>query len=118
MSASQPFTHLRLLVGIPRSMVFRRGHVGEAVSVLVEDMRHVMSPYTAKSLQESKKNTLKDFVQVASPLGVSHFMIFSQTPAGCNLRLIRLPHGPTFTFRVSEYCNIRDIVHMQKKPHS
>lgn len=69
-------------------------------------------------LLQSKKNSLKDFVQVASPLGVTHFMIFSQTVAGCNLRLVRLPHGPTFTFRVSDYSNIRDIVNMQKSPHS
>ena len=34
------------------------------------------------------------------------------------MRLVRLPHGPTFTFRVSAYSNIRDIVHMQKTPHS
>lgn len=45
-------------------------------------------------------------------------MIFSQTASGCNLRLVRLPHGPTFTFRVSAYSNIRDIVNMQKTPHS
>lgn len=104
--------------GIPQSMVFRRGKVGAHVSDLVEDLRRVMSPYTAKQLKESKKNTLKDFVAVASPLGVTHFMILSQTAAGSNLRLVRLPHGPTFTFRLSAYSNIRDIVQMQKTPHS
>jgi len=118
MQKKQQEHNAALLKDIPKSMVFRRGRVGEYVSELVMDMRRVMSPYTAKSLQESKRNTLKDFVSVSSPLGVTHFLIFSQTVAGVNLRLVRLPHGPTLSFRVNGYSNIRDIVHMQKKPHS
>ena len=106
------------LDGIPQSMVFRRGKVGQHLGELVDDLRQVMSPFTAKQLKESKKNSIKDFVAVASPLGVTHFMILSQTAAGSNLRLVRLPHGPTFTFRLSSYSNIRDIVQLQKSPHS
>jgi hypothetical protein len=41
--------------GIPQSMVFRRGKVGQHVAELVEDMRHVMSPYTAKNLKEVRR---------------------------------------------------------------
>jgi len=103
---------------IPQSMVFRRGKVGPQLGELVEDLRQVMSPYTAQALKESKKNSLRDFVAVASPLGVTHFLILSQTPVGSNLRLVRLPHGPTLTFRLNSFSNIRDIVQMQKTPHS
>ena len=106
------------LAGIPQSMVFRRGKVGQHISELVDDLRLVMSPHTAKQLKESKKNSIKDFVAVASPLGVTHFLILSQTAAGSNLRLVRLPRGPTFTFRLNSYSNIRDLTHMAKKPHS
>ena len=36
-------------------MVFRRGKVGQHVAELVEDMRQVMSPYTAKNLKEVRR---------------------------------------------------------------
>ena len=41
-----------------------------------------------------------DFVQVAGPLGVSHFIIISRTETHVNLRLCRLPRGPTVTFHI------------------
>lgn len=35
--------------------------------------------------QVRKKNVLKDFVAVAGPLGVTHFMIFNKTPSSVNM---------------------------------
>lgn len=37
------------------------------------------------SCQVRKKNVLKDFVTVAGPLGVTHFMIFSKTQSSINM---------------------------------
>jgi ribosome biogenesis protein SSF1/2 len=54
-------------------------------------------------LQERKSNTLKDFIHVAGPLGVTHFIIFSATDFGSYMRIARVPHGPTLTFRISSY---------------
>lgn len=45
----------------------------------------VMEPFTASKLRMRKNNVLKDFVNVAGPLGVTHFMIFNQTDIGTNL---------------------------------
>ena len=42
-----------------------------------------------------------DFVQVAGPLGVTHFVIVSRTDSHVNLRLCRLPRGPTLTFHIT-----------------
>lgn len=103
---------------IPRSIVLKRGKVGASIIQLVSDLRRVMSPYTALQLKENKKNTLKDFLHVASSLHVSHLMLLSQTPLSTSLRLLRIPRGPTFTFRIQSYSLIRDIIHIQKKPHS
>ena len=80
--------------------------------------------------QIRKKNVLKDFVTIAGPLGVTHFIIFSKTPTSVNMvshwvwgtlqfccvgtvtpsiqqhiscafqRLARLPKGPTLHFKV------------------
>ena len=50
-----------------------------------------------------RKNVLKDFVSVAGPLRVSHFVMFSKSDVSVNLRIVRLPRGPTLTFKV-KFC--------------
>jgi len=55
---------------------------------------------------------------VAPPLGVTHFLILSQTNVGTNLRVIRIPLGPTITFRVKNFSLIKDVTAAQKKKHS
>jgi ribosome biogenesis protein SSF1/2 len=102
----------------PKSFIFRRGKVGQTVKQLVEDMRQVMSPNTAVNLQEKETNTLKDFVQVSSQLGISQFFVFSATEIGTYLRLLRIPHGPTLTFRVMSYSLMSDIHKLQSRPKS
>ncbi|KAG0170384.1 hypothetical protein DFQ28_009128 [Apophysomyces sp. BC1034] len=101
---------------IPRSFVVRSGVVGRSVTALVQDVRHIMEPYTATHLKERRTNRLKDFVVVAGQLGVSHFMIFSRTEKNTNLRICRAPRGPTLTFRVAEYALAKDCLSLQKAP--
>jgi ribosome biogenesis protein SSF1/2 len=98
---------------VPSSMVFRRGKVGAAVIQLVDDLRQVMQPYTATSLKEQKKNSMKDFLAVAPQMGVTHFLVLSQTSMGVNFRIVRIPQGPTLTFRVQAYSLVRDVVASQ-----
>ncbi|XP_070703580.1 suppressor of SWI4 1 homolog [Pempheris klunzingeri] len=100
---------------VPHSFVFHRGQVGRNVAQLIDDMRRVMEPYTAESLKIRKKNVLKDFVAVAGPLGVTHFMIFSKTPSSINMRLARLPKGPMLNFKVLKYSLVKDVVSSLKK---
>ena len=69
------------------------------VSQLVQDMRRVMQPYTALKLKERKRAALKDYVSVAGSLGVTHMLMFSKTDASVNLRVGRLPRGPTLSFK-------------------
>lgn len=100
---------------VPHSFVFHRGQIGKNVSQLIVDMRRVMEPYTAESLKVRKKNVLKDFAAVAGPLGVTHFLIFTKTENSVNLRLARLPRGPTLHFKVSQYSLIKDVVSSLKR---
>ncbi|XP_034448660.1 suppressor of SWI4 1 homolog [Hippoglossus hippoglossus] len=100
---------------VPHSFVFHRGQVGKNVGQLILDVRKVLEPYTAESLKVRKKNVLKDFVSIAGPLGVTHFMIFSKTPSSINMRLARLPKGPTLHFRVLKYSLIKDVISTLKK---
>lgn len=100
----------------PHTFVFSRGKVGSNVQQLALDLRSVMEPYTASNLRVSKKNVLKDFVAVAGPLGVTHLLSFAKTTNGLNMRLVRLPRGPTLHFKVHGYCLKRDVVSQLKKP--
>uniref|UniRef100_A0A3Q3WDM1 Brix domain-containing protein n=1 Tax=Mola mola TaxID=94237 RepID=A0A3Q3WDM1_MOLML len=100
---------------VPHSFVFHRGQVGKNVGQLIQDVRRVMEPYTAESLKVRKKNVLKDFVAIAGPLGVTHFIIFNKTASSLNMRLARLPKGPMLHFRVLKYSLIKDVVSSLKK---
>ncbi|KAJ1806849.1 rRNA-binding ribosome biosynthesis protein, partial [Coemansia sp. RSA 2599] len=89
---------------------------GQSVAKLVRDVRRVMEPYTASSLKERKNNRVKDYVSVSSHLGTSHLLIFSQTEAGTNLRIGRIPRGPTLYFKVNSYSLTKDCLRLQKSP--
>ena len=102
---------------VPRSFVLRRGKVDGAVRQLVADVREMMQPHTSARLRERKSNTLRDFVAVAGPLGVTHMLLFSQTDAGAvGLRIGRLAQGPTRTFRLEAYSLSRQIKAAQRRP--
>lgn len=99
-------------------MVFRRGAVGKDVMQLVQDLRHVMAPYSATKLKERKQNQLKDFLGVATGLKVTHFMMLSQTPLSVTLRVCRIPRGPTLSFRLINYSTVKSVLARQKNPHT
>ena len=48
----------------------------------------------------SRKNTLKDFIAMAGPFKVTHMLVLSQTDDFVNLRVMRVPRGPTLSFHV------------------
>lgn len=100
----------------PRSFVFHRGVVGKNIHQLITDMRHLMEPYTAINLKVTKSNVLKDFVHIAGPYGISHFITFSKTEMSPYMKICRLPRGPTLTFRVNEYSLMKDITAILKRP--
>ena len=105
------------LVKAPHSFVFHRGHVKVSLKVLIQDFRKIMEPFTASSLKASEKNSLKDFVSVAGPLNVSHFLMFGMTPTSANLRIMRLARGPTMSFKVINFTLAKDVVSAQKRPN-
>lgn len=77
------------LVRASHSFVFNRGLSGDHILELTKDFRKVMEPFTASSLKARKKNTIKDFVSVASVLHVTHMSIFTKTELGMYLKLCR-----------------------------
>lgn len=67
-------------------------------------------------MQEKKRNNLKDFLNVAGPMGVTHFLILSKTATAPFLRVGRTPQGPTLTFKINEYSLAVDIAQSQLRP--
>lgn len=67
-------------------------------------------------LQEKRRNNLRDFLNVAGPLGVTHFLIVSKTESSPYLKIARTPQGPTLTFKVHEYSLAVDIARSQLRP--
>lgn len=101
---------------LPKTFVMHRGEVGKSILQLEMDIRHVMEPNTAVNLKVRKNNVMKDFVHVAGPLGITHFIIFSQTKIGSYMRITRLPRGPTLHFKIHEFSLARDVISMLKRP--
>ncbi|CCI40365.1 unnamed protein product [Albugo candida] len=101
---------------LPKSFVFKMGKVPPAIQTLVQDMRRTMAPYTAEKLRDNRKNTLKDFIHVGAPLGVTHFLIFTATEKHTNLKIARLPRGPTLSFHVEGFTLMRHMHEFQRHP--
>ncbi|CAD5210254.1 unnamed protein product [Bursaphelenchus xylophilus] len=101
---------------IPRSFVIHTGKVGMFVKRLERDLRQVMLPYTAKDLQVKKRNNFKDFLAHAGPLHVSHMVVLTRSELSVNLRIIRVPRGPTIHFKVDNYTLAHDILSVSKRP--
>jgi ribosome biogenesis protein SSF1/2 len=76
----------------------------------------VSHAYKTINWQEKKRNNLKDFVNVAGPMGVTHFLILSNPQSLPHLRFAKSPQGPTFTFQIEEYSLAADIANSQKRP--
>ncbi|KAL8286638.1 hypothetical protein RQP46_004166 [Phenoliferia psychrophenolica] len=131
----------------PKSFVVKSGVVGPTVAALTRDVRKVLEPNTGSRIRERKSNRLRDFVAMSGPLGVTHLLVFSQpvqpgvislpeaSTSGStsksneaeaedperttvNLRLIRLPRGPTLSFKVLRYSLASDVLRMARRPRS
>ncbi|KAF8704080.1 hypothetical protein HU200_031566 [Digitaria exilis] len=107
---------------IPKSFVFSRGKLPpprSATSSMTSARScspTLLSTSSWNNWQEKKRNNLKDFVNVAGPLGVTHFMILSNPKSLPHLRFSNSPQGPTFTLKIEEYALAADIANSQKRP--
>lgn len=101
----------------PRSFVLRRGAVPTGIRDLIPDLRQALMPHTALNLRERKSNNVRDYVSVATQLGVTHFWLLSATQRSPYLRLATVPQGPTLTFRIDQYSLAVHVRATQRRPH-
>lgn len=72
-------------------------------------MRVVLYPYCAINLKESRKNSLRDFLNIVDLYNLSHMFAFTNTENSSYLRIARMPSGPTLTFKIDKYCLSSDV---------
>lgn len=101
---------------IPWSFVFSRGRLPGPLRQLKADLRKLLNPFTALNLKEKRRNTIRDFLNISGPMGVTHFLILSKTPTAPYLRVANTPQGSTLTFKIEEYSLAVDIKKSQKHP--
>ncbi|KAG1904123.1 Brix-domain-containing protein [Suillus fuscotomentosus] len=104
--------------GEPRSFIIKHGQVGSSLTQLVRDLRKVMEPNTASRLKERNRNKLKDYLTMAPALGVTHLLALTVTDVAPSLRMVRLPAGPTLSFRVERYSLMKDILKTSRSSRS
>lgn len=102
----------------PHSFIIKKGTIGGGLMKLMQDMRSVFEPFTAKNLHVMRKNSVRDFVSVASIFHVQNMLIITKTEKSAYLRFCKLPRGPTLTYKILNYTLKKDVVGSQRKPCS
>eukprot|EP00835_Amoeboradix_gromovi_P004428 NODE_344_length_10554_cov_0.516308.p4 type:complete len:313 gc:universal NODE_344_length_10554_cov_0.516308:1501-563(-) len=102
-----------------RSIVVQNcSNISSSVNDLVTNTRALMEPYVLTKLKQKASNTMKDFVSMAGTLNCGHIWVYNLTDNHLNLRLSRLPQGPTLVFRVNQLATHADIIKDQPRPKS
>lgn len=89
--------------------MLKRGKTGLYLQKLIKELRRLLYPYCAINLKETKRNTLKDFLNIVDVYGLSHMFALTNTQKASYLRLARMPSGPTITFQIEKYCLAADL---------
>lgn len=105
------------LVKAPHTFVLHRGNATPNLTRLTKDFRRIMEPYTAANLKERKSNKIKDFVNLSGIFHVSHMCIFNEAQTQISFKILRMPRGPTLSFKVHQYSLSRDVIGLQKKSY-
>ena len=107
---------------LPKSLIVRKGKIASELSECMMDLRRMMMPYTAMNFQDTNANmnlTLSQYcAAVALPMGITHILQLSQKEDRCNMRIARVPEGPTLYFRIYAFTLIRHIQSIQRRPIS
>lgn len=70
----------------------------------------MIEPGMATRLKERRANTLRNYLTMVGPLGVSYLMSFSRSESrNTNMRFAITPRGPTLHFNVEKYSLCKDV---------
>lgn len=69
-------------------------------------------------MKERTRNKLKDYLVLAPALHVTHLLAFTLTDVAPSLRIVKLPGGPTLSFRVERYSLVKDVLNSVRRAKS
>eukprot|EP00466_Bigelowiella_natans_P019162 jgi/Bigna1/68081/fgenesh1_pg.5_\ len=106
---------------VPKTFIFRRGSSSKRLQQLAlfpqklggKELVYVVSILIRTV--ERRANRLRDFLAISTPLGVTHFMVLTESASGGSLRIIKTPKGPTFTFKLLNYHLIKEVISNQQR---
>ena len=99
----------------PAVLITRRGQVGPYLKKLVQELRIVHYPNSPLKFQESARASLKEMISLSKSNFIDHMMFITSTEAGSYLKAMKLPKGPTVTFKLIEFTLSSDVRQSLKK---
>lgn len=99
----------------PVTIVARRGKIGPVLKHLVNELKIMLYPNCPIDFKESSKSSLKDLVGIADEFEVSNMVFVTSTKNSTYLKGVKLPNGPTITFKIDEFTLSTDVRASLKK---
>jgi ribosome biogenesis protein SSF1/2 len=99
----------------PSVLISRRGQVGPYLKKLVQELRIVHYPNSPLKFQENARASLKDLISIARSNFIDHLMFITSTSTSSYLKAVKLPKGPTVTFKLNEFTLSSDVRESLKK---
>lgn len=99
----------------PAVLIARRGQVGPYLKQLIKELRIVHYPNSPLHFKESSRVSLKDLLALAKTNHIDHTIFVTSTDSGSYLKIMKLPKGPTVTFKINEFTLSSDVRTALKK---
>jgi ribosome biogenesis protein SSF1/2 len=99
----------------PIALVARRGQVGPYFKQLVKELRIVLYPNSPLHFKENSRGSLKEMLSVAKSNQVDHLIFVTNTTNNSYLKAVKLPSGPTITFKIQGFTLSSDVRSSLKK---
>jgi ribosome biogenesis protein SSF1/2 len=99
----------------PVVLVARRGSVGSLLKRLVQELRIVLYPNSPLHFRETSHAPLKDLLSLSKTSQVDNLLFLTSTTASSYMKAIKLPKGPTLTFKIDQFSLSHDVRTALKK---
>lgn len=94
---------------VPKSIVMKRTDLPKEMKLFEKNLREMLYPFTALKLKENTKLKIKDVLATSKNFGVDKLLFLSSNDRANYLKMVKAPHGPTFTFRILKYSLNNDL---------
>lgn len=87
----------------------KRSELSKDMKIFEQNLREMFYPFTAMKLKETKKLKVKNILYATKNFGADNLIFLSSKKSGNYMRLMRLPKGPSYSFKIKTYCLNQDL---------